>query len=194
MLLITTKKDTTTATQILAKAYAQAPNIMWFLGKANVDKLHYFFSSLVKDAVAKKGAYLTPNQRGVLLLYNQQAKSFSLSAIFRKLHLVLFVVGIKNSFRLIRQQKWQSQFRPKDGLYGMALAISNDEQRWQTAMEMKQGFSELSKKYELPVFVETTHPRIAKLYETIGFSTYHKAKHPYAELEVWFMKMEPYSS
>src|SRR5690606_31311375 len=99
MLLITTKKDTTTATQILAKAYAQATNIMWFLGKANVDKLHYFFSYLVKDAVAKKGAYHTPNQRGVLLLYNQQAKSFSLSAIFRKLHLVLFVVGIKNSFR-----------------------------------------------------------------------------------------------
>lgn len=189
MPLVSSKQDQSTASQVLAQSYAQAPNITWFLGKANSEKLRYFFSSLVKDAVAKKGAYLTPNQRGVLLLYNQQARSFSLLSIFRKLHLVLFVLGIKNSIRLIRQQKWQTQFRPKEGLYGMALAISTDRLRWKTVMEIKQLFTEVSTKHNLPVFVETTHSRIAKLYETLGFKTYHKAKHSYAELEVWFMKM-----
>lgn len=189
MHLVSSRQDQSTASQVLAQSYAQAPNITWFMGKANSEKLRYFFASLVRDAVAKKGAYLTPNQRGVLLLYNQQAKSFSLSAMFRKLHLMLFVLGVKNSIKLIRQQNWQSQFRPNNGLYGMALAIINDEHRWQTALEIKQGFLSISKQFNLPIYVETTNERIAKLYETIGFSIYHKAKHPYAELEVWFMKM-----
>lgn len=185
---ISSKKEISIATKVLAEAYSLAPNVTWAL-RPSKRNLYHFFSYLVKDAVAKKGAYLTPNQRGVLLLYNQQIKIFSLSAMFRKLHLVLFVLGIKNSIKLIRQQNWQSQFRPNNGLYGMALAIINDEHRWQTALEIKQGFLSVSKRFKLPVYVETTNERIAKLYETIGFKTYHKARHPYTELEVWFMKM-----
>ncbi|WP_417609510.1 hypothetical protein [Owenweeksia hongkongensis] len=189
MTAISTKQDQSTATQVLAEAYQQAPNISWAVDSSS-KKLNYFFSSLLKDAIAKDGAYITSNSRGVLLLYDMKASSRSISSVFRKLHLMIFVIGIKKSMQLMKLEKLKKRLRPKSGLYGMALAILDDEHRWQTALEVKQGFLEISKKKQLPIYVETTNERIVKLYEIIGFDTYHKMRHPYTELNVWFMKME----
>ncbi|WP_417590945.1 hypothetical protein [Owenweeksia hongkongensis] len=189
MTAISTKQDQYTATQVLAEAYQQAANISWAVESSN-KKLNYFFSSLLKDAISKDGAYLTSNSRGVLLLYDMKARSRSISSVFRKLHLMIFVIGIKKSMQLMKLEKLKKRLRPKSGLYGMALAILDDEHRWKTALEVKRGFLEISKKKQLPIYVETTNERIAKLYTTIGFSTYHKMTHPYTELDVCFMKME----
>ncbi len=90
----------------------------------------------------------------------------------------------------MKLESLKKKLRPKTGLYGMALGILEDAQRWKTALEVKRGFLEISRKHKLPIYVETTNQRIADLYTKIGFSIYHKMMHPYAELNIWFMKME----
>lgn len=187
--LITNKQETLIAIDILAKAYANAPNINWMFTQSHTN-LEYFFNALIKDVIEKKGAYLTPNNRGVLLFYNLKTKHFSLRSICRKIYLILFITGIKKSIQIIRLQKSMRKQRPKTGMYGAALAIMNDEYKWQTRIELKKEMLLICKSSNLPVYAETTNRRIVLLYESLGFSTYFEMKHPYADLKIYFMKMD----
>lgn len=147
-----------------------------------------FFTSVVKDAAAKKGVYLTENRKGVLIIYDQSAKVQSFSSVLRKVWLLISVFGISKGLKVMKQQKQQASHRPTDGLYALALAVSDDPDRRQTRLELKKGFSYLTRQFTLPIYAETTNPRIVKLYENLGFECYHQMTHPYAELTIWFLK------
>lgn len=186
---ITTKGESTIATDVLSKAYADAPNISWMF-KQSPKNNTLFFSLLVDEAMGKKGAYLTPNNRGVLLLYSLETKYFSLKTICRKAYLVFFVIGLRKSLQIQSLEKTKRKYRPKTGLYGASLAINKDEYKRETMYELKKWKSLLSTLPKQTIYAETTNRRIALLYERMGFSSYNEIKHPYADLPIYFMKME----
>lgn len=189
MRLIKNKEEATIAVEVLAETYANAPNISWMFEQSR-GNLQSLFGMLVKDAIKKESAYLTSNNYGVLLLYDLEAKHFSLSIILRKLHLILFVMGIRKSLQVMRLNQLKRQRRPETGYYGSVLAIKDNESRWRTVLELKREFSILSEKLNQPIYLETTNPRIFSLYEKLGFTQYHKMKHPYTNLDIYFMKMD----
>lgn len=189
MNLIDNPKDAEIAVSILAHAFANAKNITWFLSPTKKN-LQRFFSLLVEESIAKEGAYLTSNKRGVILLYNMNAKLSFFSFLGKKLRLILFTMGLKKGYQLIRLQKLQEKERPKVGMYGLALAMQSDEQKWQTIFELKQAFREVLNNTSLPVYAETTNPRYVKMYLSLGFVEYHQMKHPYADLTIRFLKLE----
>ena len=90
----------------------------------------------------------------------------------------------------MRVQKLQKSLRPENGLYAMALAIQDDQEKWQTMFELKREFMALFETLNQPVYAETTNPKYVKIYESIGFVTYDQIGHPYTDLKIWFMKME----
>lgn len=177
------------AVNILVNAYADAKNITWFLAPDR-RKFQFFFSFLVDEAVAKNGAYLTSNERGVLLLYDLKSRHNFLPFLFRKLFLIFFILGLKKAIQLMQVQQLQKSLRPENGLYAMALAMQDDNDKWQTIFELKREFNALYETFNKPVYAETTNPKYAKIYESLGFVTYHQIEHPYTDLKIWFMKME----
>lgn len=188
MRLITDKEDETHAVNVLVESYANAPNISWMFTQSQ-SNLIFFFRTLIKEAVENKSAYLTSDTCGVLILENQHATQFSLGTLFRKLHLILFVLGVKNSFRIIRLNKLKKKIRHSEGYYGSVLAIRKHKSRWKTTLELKREFSIMAKKSHQPIFLETTNPRMFSLYGKLGFTEYHQMKHPYTDLQIYFMKM-----
>jgi hypothetical protein len=177
------------ATNILVEAYKSSSNVTWVLPES-LKKRQVFFASIVKDAEAKNGIHLTNNKQGVLLLYSLTANNASLAALLRKLRVLFNVTGLKKGLQLLSLEKTKIQIRPKHGLYGIALAISNNQHAWQTRLELKSMFEKIQEKTKLPVYVETTNERIKKLYENLGFKTYHMLDHPYANLTIWFMELK----
>ena len=104
---VSQKEEIQIAINVLATAYRQAPNITWmFEPTAKNRKL--FFTSVVKDAAAKKGVYLTENRKGVLIIYDQSAKVQSFSSVLRKVWLLISVFGISKGLKVMNQQKWQA--------------------------------------------------------------------------------------
>jgi len=188
MILIQHKKDKERAIEILTKEYKNAPNISWFI-ESNDKDIHYFFSMITDDAFQKKGAYISDNRKGVLLLYNLQNKYFSVKTLLMKLKVILFIIGIRKSIRLIKLQINQNAIRPAHGLYAQALAIENSQIRFMTGLEVKRHIFEIQNKYNLPVYAETTDPRLLRLYESVGFKIYHQMFHPYCDLIIWFLKL-----
>lgn len=189
MIVIHSEQHAKIAVNILAEAFADAQNITWFL-KPKKRNLQRFFSLLVDESVLKDGAYLTSNHRGVVLLYDMQKQLSVFTFLVRKLKLICFTLGIKKGMQLLRLQKLQASFRPKVGMYGLALAIHKDEEKWKTIFEMKKEFRQILNKTNLPVYAETTNPRYVRMYQSIGFETYHQMQHPYTQLTIWFLKLE----
>lgn len=185
---ITQQEDVSTAVEVLVETYANAPNINWMFEQSR-GNLRYLFRMLVEEAMVKEGAYLTSDNCGVLLLHDLRAKPFSLNIILRKLHIILFVMGLMRSRRVIRLNKLKEKYRPKRGYYGAVLAIRDNPSRWKTILELKREFASLSQKINQPIYLETTNPRIFSLYERLGFRLYHKMQHPYTELDIYFMQM-----
>ena len=188
MKLITNKEDTKTAIEVLVQTYVDAPNISWMFSQTE-SNLRYFFGMLVKEAVEKRSAYLTSDKCGLLILENMNARHFSFSTILRKLHLILFVLGVKHSFQIIRLNHIKRKIRPKKGFYGSMLVIKNHKLQWKTTFELKKEFTDMASNLQQPVFLETTNPRIFSLYEKLGFSQYYQMQHPYADINIYFMKM-----
>jgi len=177
------------ATNILVEAYKSSSNVTWVLPES-IKKRQLFFASIVKDADAKNGIHLTNNKQGVLLLYSLSFKNTSIAALLRKLNILIYVTGLKKGIQLLRLEKTKKQIRPKEGLYGLALAITNNQNSWQTRLELKQMFEKIRAKNRCSVYVETTNDRIKTLYESLGFKTYHIIEHPYANLTIWFMELK----
>jgi hypothetical protein len=189
MKLITSKEDTTIAIEVLVQTYVNAPNISWMFAQTEIN-LRYFFGMLVKEAVEKRSAYLTSDQCGLLILEDMHARHFSFSTILRKLHLILFVLGVKHSFQIIRLNHIKKKIRPQKGFYGSMLVIKNHEFQWKTIFELKKEFTDMARNLGQPIYLETTNPRIFSLYKKLGFSPYYQMQHPYANINIYFMKME----
>lgn len=181
------RADARQATQILAQCFGQEPNITWMI-PPNERAMRWFFASIVADSMAKGGAYLADNGKGVLLLYDWQNRRTSLRAILLKVRAALFVLGLRRTRQILHLQRLKRRYQPTSGLYGMALAVLPDHDRWQTGMDLKQGFHDIQQAAGLPVFAETTQPRIVALYRHLGLDVYYTMPHPYApELTVYFM-------
>lgn len=175
------------AAHILAQCFGQEPNITWMI-PPDARAMRWFFASIVADSMAKDGAYLADNGKGVLLLYDWQDRRTSLRAVALKVRAALWVLGLRRTQQLLHLQRLKRRYQPATGLYGMALAVLPDRDRWQTGIDLKQGFHEIQQAAGKPVFAETTQPRVVKLYQHLGLTTYFTLPHPYAPgLTVYFM-------
>lgn len=188
MRIINSSSEKQKALQILVNAYFDAANVTWMLRKKSKKNLHAVFNLLYHEARRRNGAYICQNESCVLFLYDQKEKLFSIMQIIRKIYVFLFVTGITKGLQALKFQKLVANIRPKEGLLGMALAMEGKNMTIATIFELKKAVFELSKTQKLPIYAETTVPRLLKLYQTLGFEIYHEMKHPYAELDVWFLK------
>lgn len=188
MRLITSKKEASKAVEVFVEAYSHAPNINWMF-KQSPENVRYFFGMLVEEAMDREGAYLTSDNCGVLLLYDMKSKSFSLKVLLKKLYIIIFITGLKRSFQIIRLNHTKSKYRPKSGLYASVLAIKNHKSHWKTIFELKREFSNIAKNLNQPIYLETTNLRYFSLYEKLGFSKFYEMKHPYTDLNIYFLKM-----
>lgn len=188
MIPITTKEDKYKAVEILTSAFFDAPNLSWiFLNKTNKN-MAFFFLTILNDVAAKNGAFLSSNKKGVLFFYNLNNKHISIANIFRKIYILLFITGLLNGIRMIKHNRNMSKIRPKTGWLGMLMATANNNVV--AAYEIKIKMDKASKDSNLPIYVETTVPRVRALYEAAGYREYFTLKHPFTSLDVWFMSKE----
>lgn len=166
---------------------------MWMIRDKRKSKEHLriLLSVCLQEAILKKGAYLTSDKNGVIFLYNLQIHPLSIIVLLKKLYLFISIIGLSHGIRVLRSRSLINAVRPKFGWYGWFVATDRDERKWKTVLEIKNEVFRLSNATNEPVFAETTLQRIANLYEKIGFKVYAKMKHPYEDMDIWFMRRDP---
>ena len=103
-------------------------------------------------------------------------------------------MGIKRGIQALKYKKRIDKVRPKQGWLGWLVATDSTAVGNAAAYEIKNFMFNRSDETNAPVFVETTVPRVRLLYLRAGYTQYASIKHPYHNLDIWFLKREPNST
>ena len=90
-----------------------------------------------------------------------------------------------------KYKKIVSEIRPKNGWLGWLVATDNSVKGNAAAYEIKNFMFQQSDSSQEAIYVETTVPRVRLLYRAAGYTEYAHIKHPYQQIDVWFMKRYP---
>ncbi len=194
MKLVKTRFEDKRAIQILEDAFIDSPGVYWMVkNPENLKQRKWIIRLLFYESKAKNGAYLTSDQNGALLFFQVNQKMTSLRLIFLRLYVLFFITGIRNGLNAIRYQKLIASLRPTNGWLGLLVATDKERRTSKTAFEIKHKMFDSSDASNLCIFIETTVPRVRKLYQSSGYVEYAEMKHPFTDLTVWFFKREPAS-
>ena len=189
---IRTKAERERALDILESGFTDSEGVTWMLGK-NISKarIRRLLSMFLLEASLKKGAFIASDNNGVLLFFRLQEEKSSPALFFKKLYALFFLMGFKRAIRAVKYKKMVSEIRPAKGWLGWFVATDSHADSKRAGYEIRKYMFDTGDKFQEPVFVETTRRRIRILYQRIGFEEYASVKHPYNDLDIWFLKREP---
>ena len=187
---IKTREDINRALEIFYAGFMDSLGIMWVLKRKTILAKKMTIRILFHEGHAKEGAYLTEDINGALLFYETQDNRSDMFNSLRKLYLVLVYAGIRNGLRLITYRKMIATTRPKDALVGFLVATDQNIRGSEAAFEIKREMFNLADKLKKTICLETSIPRVRKLYQLSGYEEYASVNHPYEDLTIWFFKRE----
>lgn len=159
------------------------------------NRFRYLAVHMVEKAIKKDALILSKNGKGIAILFrtNKNDSSF-FKDIREEIGLVLNVTGIKNAFKIIKNQKYIKAQRPQNGdyLYCWFWGIVPDQRGADTQVgkEMKDEFLRLSDELQLPLYAETRTKRNVLVYRKFGFELFHTWERPDGN-SMWFLRYMP---
>ncbi len=190
MQLCTNIKEKKRILEIFKGAFKNSPGITW-MTKGDDSKTESLLKLFIAEAIVKKGAFLTNNKNGAVLFFQLQNRKNTILLIARKLFIVVFVIGIKTGIKTIKYKKLIDNKRPKDGFLGWLVASDQSVSGTEAAYEIRNEMFRIADEAKLPIFVETTVPRVRALYRISGYTEYTSIEHPYEDLTIWFFRRNP---
>lgn len=159
-------------------------------------RFRYLAKHMVEKAVEKDALIISENGRGIAILFRTNSHDGNFfKDLITDLKLAWKVTGIKKGLKVLKNQKYVKNQRPKNGDYLYCwfwgiLPDSRGSDDSKTAYEMKNKFYALSEQLNLPIYAESRIRRIALAYQRYGFELFHKWNHPSGDI-MYFLRYFP---
>ena len=158
-------------------------------------RFEYLATHMVEKAIEKDALIISENRMGIAILFKTSKKDDNfLKDIWSQIGLVLNVTGIKNAYRIVKNQNYIKKQRPQTGEYLYCwfwgiLAESRGADT-QVGKEMKDEFYRQAIEYQIPLYAETRMRKNALVYQRFGFELFHEWQHPSGDT-MYFLKYNP---
>ena len=153
--------------------------------------LYHLCKYCVETARWRKGALITNDLEGVMLLYETAQSEIATRDFFPAAELIKNGNGLLKAIDLMKHQQVVSEMRKKGRhLYLQLMAVSRRRNGLKTVLEMKEEAFRRSKIMQLPLLTETSVLKNKKVYERLGFTTYNQLEME-SGITVWFMERPP---
>ncbi len=158
-------------------------------------RFKYLATHMVEKAIEKDALIVSDNRMGIAILFKTSKKDDNfLKDIRSQIGLVLNVTGIKNAYRIVKNQNYIKKQRPQNGEYLYCwfwgiLAESRGADT-QVGKEMKDEFYRQAKEYQVPLYAETRMRKNALVYQRFGFELFHEWQHPSGDT-MYFLRYNP---
>jgi len=158
-------------------------------------RFEYLATHMVEKAIEKDALIVSDNRMGIAILFKTSKKDDNfLKDIRSQIGLVLNVTGIKNAYRIVKNQNYIKKQRPQNGEYLYCwfwgiLAKSRGADT-QVGKEMKDEFYRQAKEYQVPLYAETRMRKNALVYQRFGFELFHEWQHPSGDT-MYFLRYNP---
>ena len=167
--------------------------IKWLLksGGENNDELDALATYAFYRCLRHGRAYMDANQTAVALLCQPAKETFSLRNLQDQLRFTFRALSIRKLYRVLKREAHRKRIRSIHGdyIYFWFLAASQDSKN--AGFALKNRAVEFSKSLNLPLCLETSSERHAKVYERLGFRVYHIWKDTSRDIQFWFLVMYP---
>ncbi|MDA8885991.1 hypothetical protein N8368_02435 [Bacteroidia bacterium] len=183
-----------TALRILVSSFGDNPGALWVIKKkGNLRKrLAVLCLFCLEVSMQKQGAYLTTDNNGVALIFKNTARQNPFKWIWGYIQLGNKCIGWDRAYSIIRRERTIQGKRPKrEHLYFWMLAVENNSFGLSTIIEIRDFTYQLSQKYNLPIYAETSLPKNRLMYERYGFKVYDTWIIEKEEITLWFLAREP---
>jgi len=164
-------------------------------GRDRHKRFRYLATHMVEKAIEKDALIISENRMGIAILFKTSKKEDSfLKDIWTQIGLVLNVTGIKNAYRIVKNQNYIKKQRPQNSEYLYCwfwgiLAESRGADT-QVGKEMKDEFYRQAKEYQVPLYAETRMRKNALVYQRFGFKLFHEWQHPSGDT-MYFLRYTP---
>jgi len=158
-------------------------------------RFQYLATHMVEKAIEKDALIVSENRMGIAILFKTSKKDDNfLKDIWTQIGLVLNVTGVRNAYRIVKNQNYIKKQRPQDGEYLYCwfwgiLAESRGADT-QVGKEMKDEFYRQANEYQIPLYAETRMRKNALVYQRFGFELFHEWQPPSGDT-MYFLRYNP---
>jgi len=157
----------------------------------------YLAEHMVNKAIEKDALILGKDALGIAIVFKTNAKDHNFwKDTIADIGLAFHVTGLKNALKILKNQRYIKQQRPKEGdyLYAWFWGIVKDDRGPNTkiASEMKNRILEISEETGLPLYTETRLRTNVIVYARYHFENFHTWEQPDGNT-MWFLRYIPKS-
>ncbi len=179
---------------ILFDAFKENPSLNWIVkqGAGTDERLHHLCEYCLQVSVLKNGAFISSDEHGVALVYNNKTKIAPFKSLQLCFNLIRRSIGFHRLPRVLYRQYLVKRLRPSnEHLYFFMIAVEKNCNGTGTIAELKNAVYQMSFNCRLPLYAETSLPKNKIVYERFGFKTYNELVLPGAQFKLWFLKKFP---
>ena len=143
--------------------------------------------------MAKKGVYISDNNKGIAVCHRCDTKVPSLGEIWAEIVFAITALNLKNLPGILRRESYRKKQRPSSGKYLYFWFLGALPGERSAAMELGKGIVREADKLNLPIYLETAEERLKPVYERYGFETFHFWEQKEKGIRFWFLKREPHT-
>ncbi|MFT5513521.1 MAG: hypothetical protein ACI8SE_001929 [Bacteroidia bacterium] len=192
MHLIRTHDNKARAFKILETSFCGAPGLTWMINQKKAERsIKHLIHLMYHEAAYKRGNFVTTDKNGVVLFFQLNNKTIAPLQILRSVFVILFVTGVRKGIKALKYKKKVASIRPKKGWLGHLVATDRSVVGNAAAFEIKSEMFRIADEHNECIYLETTVPRVRRLYKAAGYVEYAELKHPYADLMIWFFRRQP---
>ncbi len=147
--------------------------------------------------VKKLGGIYVTKSKSTFMLYSKQSEQYiAIRDVLHCIYVAIWVVGLHRIFKLCRRQRIINTIRAdnlkvhgcKDYYYVWFLAQKKEVKHIKGLLEARAHIFDKAKHEGVPVYMETTVPRLVPLYERLGFDFYTSCPDPLTGITIWFAR------
>lgn len=160
------------------------------------ERFRYLAKYMVEKAIEKDALIVSEDERGIAILFRTNSKDHNFwKDTIQDLKLAYNVTGLKKGLKVMKNQKYVKDQRPKEGDYLYCwfwgiLPDSRGSDDSKTAYNMKNQFYKIAQDLQLPIYAESRSKRIALAYRRYGFKLFHEWDHPSGD-KMYFLRYDP---
>ena len=160
---------------IIEQAFKNNPGVTTVINPKLPNALTALARYAYETAYLRKGIYLTPDGEATALCYRYNAKKEGFKDYFNQVKLIHHCIGWQRLFTVLKRDAYIKKQRPRDGsfLYFWFLGATDKGKQSGSAWALKREIFGQSNSEGLPIYLETSVEKNKRVYERMGFETYH---------------------
>lgn len=179
--------------EMLSKAFLENPRVLRTVKKGNTEKKLRIMTEYAYDLVKKyNGIFISSDESTAMLYYRKSEHKMNVCDTWRYFRMFMLCIKPTKALAIHKREKYIESLRPQgiDYIYVWLLGNNPQIKGLKGLAEIRNCLDEKSIEYNLPILIETTVERNLKLYQYVGFETYHHWYDAKEDMNVWFLLRE----